>query len=99
MIALLLAAYRTNVGLVETTGQDVTAEVTLVLPDSKLAPKVPITLPANGFVQFPLSAFNVGNAVYNARISIKVTSGRGRVSAYGSVIDNRTSDPTYVPAQ
>ncbi len=76
-----------------------TAEVTLVLPDSKLTPKVPITLSPNGFVQFSLNAFNVGNAAYNARVSIRVTSGQGRVSAYGSIIDNRTQDPTYVPAQ
>jgi len=30
---------------------------------------------------------------------VKVTSGSGRVTAYGSVVDNLTSDPTYVPAQ
>ena len=37
--------------------------------------------------------------IYNARISVEVTSGSGRVASYGSVIDNATSDPTYVPAQ
>ncbi|HYS55417.1 MAG TPA: hypothetical protein VER58_16790 [Thermoanaerobaculia bacterium] len=36
---------------------------------------------------------------YNARMIVEVTSGSGRVTAYGSVIDNRTQDPTYVPAQ
>jgi hypothetical protein len=91
--------YRTNIGLVETSGREATAEVSLILPDSKLTPKVPVTLPANGFVQFPLSAFGIGTAAYNARISVRVMSGQGRVSAYGSVIDNRTQDPTYVPAQ
>ena len=25
--------------------------------------------------------------------------GDGKISAYGSVIDNRTTDPTYVPSQ
>ena len=93
------AEFRTNVALVETTGQPVTAEVTLVLPDSKVTTKVPITLAGNGFTQFPLSSFGAGNSIYNARISIKVTSGTGRVSAYGSVVDNRTQDGTYVPAQ
>ncbi|MEO6487875.1 MAG: hypothetical protein ABIO78_08050 [Thermoanaerobaculia bacterium] len=91
--------FRTNIGIVETSGNPVTAEVTLILPDSKVTPKVPITLAGNGFLQFPLSAFNVGDAVYNARIAIKVISGTGRISAYGSVVDNRTQDPTYVPAQ
>lgn len=93
------AQFRTNIGLFETTGNDATAEVTLILPDSKVTPKVSMPLSGNSFVQFPISAFNVGDAVYNARISIKVTSGSGRVSAYGSVVDNYTQDPTYVPAQ
>src|SRR5207302_1781360 len=45
-----------------------------------------------------LSSLNAGNT-YNARIIMRVTSGSGRVTAYGSVVDNLTSDPTYVPAQ
>ncbi|HUP44757.1 MAG TPA: hypothetical protein VM779_04505, partial [Thermoanaerobaculia bacterium] len=76
-----------------------TVEVSLILPGSKLTPKVTIPMPANGFVQFPLSAFNAGNGVYNARAVVKVLSGTGRVSAYGSVVDNSTNDSTYVPAQ
>jgi hypothetical protein len=37
--------------------------------------------------------------MFNARVTVKVVSGTGRVSAYGSVIDNLSKDPTYVPAQ
>jgi len=91
--------FRTNVGLVETTGNAATAEVTLIFPDSKVTPKVPIDLPANGFFQFPLSSFGITDAIFNARITVKVISGNGKVSAYGSVIDNLSKDPTYVPAQ
>jgi hypothetical protein len=40
-----------------------------------------------------------GGQTYNARISVEVISGTGRVTAYGSVIDNESKDPTYVPAQ
>ena len=40
-----------------------------------------------------------GQSIYNARISVEVTGGTGRVAAYGSVIDNKSLDPTYVPAQ
>jgi hypothetical protein len=40
----------------------------------------------------------LGN-VYNARISVKVIDGQGKVTAYGSVIDQKTQDPTFVPAQ
>ncbi len=37
--------------------------------------------------------------VYNARITLRVVDGDGKISAYGSVIDQTTQDPTYVPAQ
>jgi hypothetical protein len=32
-------------------------------------------------------------------VSVKVIGGTGRIAAYGSVVDNKTVDPTYVPAQ
>jgi hypothetical protein len=37
--------------------------------------------------------------MYNARVTVKVISGQGRVTAYASVIDMQTNDPTFVPAQ
>jgi len=40
-----------------------------------------------------------GGNVYNGRVSVRVIDGTGKVAAYGSVIDNRTQDPTYVPAE
>ena len=45
-----------------------------------------------------LKAMGLTN-MYNARVTVKVISGQGRVTAYASVIDSRTQDPTYVPAQ
>jgi hypothetical protein len=38
-------------------------------------------------------------SVYNGRVTVRVLDGAGRVAAYGSVVDNRTVDPTYVPSQ
>ena len=47
-----------------------------------------------------LPRFQAGMSnVFNARLSVKVTSGDGRVTAYASVIDAQTGDPTFVPAQ
>jgi len=92
-------AFRTNIGLAETTGNPATVEVSLVLPDSKVTPVVTFSLAANEFVQFPLSYFNLTDSIYNARVSVKVTDGNGRVTAYGSLVDNTSKDPTYVPAQ
>jgi uncharacterized repeat protein (TIGR01451 family) len=91
--------YRTNLGLAEVTGKAATAEITVILPDSKVAPKVSIPLAAFEYRQFPIiSSLGLGN-VYNARISVKVIDGQGKVTAYGSVIDQKTQDPTFVPAQ
>lgn len=91
--------YRTNLGLAEVTGKPATAEVTVILPDSKVAPKVQIPLAAFEFRQFAIiSSLGLGNT-YNARISVKVIDGQGKITAYGSVIDQKTQDPTFVPAQ
>ncbi|HYI09579.1 MAG TPA: hypothetical protein VEK57_10995 [Thermoanaerobaculia bacterium] len=91
--------FRTNVGLAETTGQPATIEVSLIVPDSLVTPVVTINLAANEFRQISLADFGMGSALYNARVAVKVVSGTGRVTAYGSAIDLTTQDPTYVPAQ
>ena len=91
--------YRTNVGIAETSGRDAVVELTVNLPDTRITPKVTVPLAANEFKQLPLlRGLELGN-VYNARITVRVIEGQGRVTAYGSVIDQLTSDPTYVPAQ
>jgi hypothetical protein len=91
--------FRTNLGLAEVTGKPATVEVSVVVPDSKVTPKILFNLAANEFRQLPvLSSLGLTNT-YNARLVVKVTNGEGRVTAYGSVIDMQTQDPTYVPAQ
>ena len=75
--------------------------MTVILPDSKVAPRVQIPLGAFESKQIPIvsSIFGDSAAVYNGRISVRVIDGEGRVTAYGSIIDMRTDDPTFVPAQ
>jgi hypothetical protein len=93
-------SFRTNLGLVEVTGNAVTVELLAYTPDSKVAGKLTMPLgageylPRNGIFK----SFGFSN-VYNGRITARVISGTGRVAAYGSIIDNRTTDPTYVPSQ
>jgi hypothetical protein len=92
--------YRTNIGFVEVTGKPVRVRVTAQSPQSKISATVEFDLRAHEFIQqrlFPAMGF--GNNVYNGRVTVQVVGGEGRVAAYGSVIDNRTVDPTYVPAQ
>ena len=93
--------FRTNVGLIELTGKPVTIRMTVSVPGSLTSPIFETTLQGyefrqyNAFLQTPM---NLGN-VYNGRIAIQVLGGEGRIGAYASVIDGRTNDPTYVPAQ
>jgi hypothetical protein len=92
--------YRTNLGLVEVTGNPVTVEITATT-GAKTTAVVPVTLNGHEFRQIGrvFNQMGIGGNVYNGRISVRVISGNGRIAAYGSVVDNRTVDPTYVPAQ
>ncbi|HEX6098969.1 MAG TPA: hypothetical protein VF432_21825 [Thermoanaerobaculia bacterium] len=90
---------RTNIGVNETSGNPATVEVSLITPDSLTTPVVTIALRANEYRQFGLLEFGLADAVYNGRVTVKVVSGEGKVTAYGSAIDQITQDPTYVPAQ
>ncbi|HEV8434032.1 MAG TPA: DUF11 domain-containing protein, partial [Thermoanaerobaculia bacterium] len=91
--------YRTNVGIAEVSGNPVTVEISVNLPDSRITPKVQIPLGAYQSAQLPiLSSLGLG-ATYNARIAVRVIDGTGKVAAYGSVVDQTTQDATYIPAQ
>jgi len=91
--------FRTNLGIAEVNGQPVTVEVSVVLPDSKVTPTITFQMGANEFRQMSvIRDLNLGN-VYNARLTVRVIEGQGRIAAYGSVVDMTTQDPTYVPAQ
>ena len=53
-----------------------------------LQPGSSIWLSSMGFAQ-----------MHNARVTVKAVAGAGRATAYASVIDLQTQDPTYIPAQ
>ncbi|HUP61702.1 MAG TPA: hypothetical protein VNA69_14925 [Thermoanaerobaculia bacterium] len=90
--------YRTNIGVAETTGQETVIELQVKLPDAKITPVVTLTLAPNEFRQLALiRELQLGN-VYNGLVTVRVVRG-GRVTAYGSVIDEATGDPTFVPPQ
>jgi hypothetical protein len=91
--------FRSNIGLVETTGNAVDVELAVILPDSRVTPKTTYHLAPNDFRQISLGAdFGLQN-VYNVRATVRVVGGTGKVTSFGSVIDATTQDPTYVPAQ
>ncbi|HVT01951.1 MAG TPA: hypothetical protein VHL58_01090 [Thermoanaerobaculia bacterium] len=94
------ARFRTNVGVAEVAGKSVTVEVTADIPDSLVSPVITLQLQPNEFKQLNsvLKMMGLDNQ-FNVRMSVKVISGDGKVTAYGSVVDNKSEDPTYVPAQ
>jgi hypothetical protein len=95
--------FRSNLGLAELTGNPVDLRLSVHFPDTKVTASVNVSLAANEFVQHGRIIENFftapGEQTYNARITVEVIGGAGRVTAYGSVIDNKSKDPTYVPAQ
>jgi Ig-like domain CHU_C associated len=90
--------YRSNVGFVEVTGKSADIEIILFKPDEKVTAVTSYNLKPNEYIQFDRILEPLGT-VYNGRVSVRVIGGQGRVYCYGSIIDNRTEDPTYVPGQ
>jgi uncharacterized repeat protein (TIGR01451 family) len=92
--------FRSNIGLAEVTGNPVKLEISIVPPDAKFTAVTEVQLHANEFRQINSLLRSAGLAeTYNARVTVRVIEGTGRVTAYASVIDMLTNDPTYVPAQ
>jgi uncharacterized repeat protein (TIGR01451 family) len=92
--------FRSNIGLAEVTGQPIKLEITVVPADTKISVVTEVQLQANEFRQINSLLRSVGlTDTYNARVSVRAIDGAGRVTAYASVIDMLTNDPTYVPAQ
>lgn len=94
------AQFRSNIGLAELSGAPARVKVFVHLPDSKSTPSVDVDLAPNEFRQLnSLLASIAPGQTYNARVTVQVVSGTGRVAAYASVLDNESKDPTYVPGQ
>ncbi len=92
--------FRTNYGFVETTGSFCTVQVTPI--DGDGAPlATPMSYDMHAFeqrqVQFSVEFPSVSTT--NARLEVRVTSGIGRVIAFGSSIANRSQDPTTFEMQ
>ncbi|MGV8040168.1 MAG: hypothetical protein AB2L07_08840 [Thermoanaerobaculaceae bacterium] len=94
--------FRTNVGLVNATGSTISVEVDtyrgsdglhLGIRSYSLGPYKSIQL--NEFLKNELAAGNVDDAF----AIVRTTTSGGVFFAFASVIDNRSNDPIYVPAE
>jgi len=92
--------FSTDVGVAEVTGKPVTLEITVIPQDSKVAAKTSVDLKGGEFRTMKQLLKSVGvDAGYNARVTVRVTAGSGAATAYASVTDKATNDPTFVQAQ
>ena len=92
--------FKSNIGFAEVSGKPVTLEVAVFRPNSNAPAVLEVNLEPNQFQQLGslLASLGLGE-MYNARISVRAIGGEGRALAYGSLIDHRTGDPTYIPGQ
>jgi len=92
--------FRTNFGIAEVSGKAASVEVSAIIPEAKFAPILRLNLAADEFRQTSSILKQMGlSNVYNVRLAVKVVAGEGRVTAYGSVVNNETQDPYNVPGQ
>jgi uncharacterized repeat protein (TIGR01451 family) len=92
--------FRSNIGITEVTGKKATVEVSAVTPDSKFAVTGTFDLAPNEYRQYSSMLKSLGlDTAYNTRVTVRVIDGDGKVSAYASVVDQKTQDPNYVKAQ
>ncbi len=93
--------FRSNLGLTEVTGKSVLLKVSASVPGAKTSVSTQVGLNGFGFTQLNrvLTSFLGTGTAFNGRVTVEVIGGEGRIAAYGSVIDNTTQDPTYVPGQ
>ena len=92
--------FRSNIGIAEVSGQSAKVELTVIPPDAKVSARIEVDMGPNQFRQLNSLLSSMGlTGTHNARVTVKVISGTGRVTAYAATIDAVTQDPTFIPAQ
>ena len=93
------SGFRTNIGVVNVVGTTLTVEAGLYRGDGTLLGTKSFSLPAYGYQQ--------ADRIFRSVISADVVDGfavlstpttNGKFFAYASVVDNRSGDPVYMPA-
>ncbi len=90
------SAFRTNVGVVNLTGAPIQVEAQFLASDGSSLGSRSWTIPAYGFHQENGAVPGNGEVAVSAVLRC-LTQG-GRFLAYGSVVDNVSGDPVFVPA-
>lgn len=90
------SAFRTNLGLLETSGQAATVSVSVFNNGGQKLGEFSESLRAGEHRQLDQYLATKGIQLNDGRIEVALTSTTGRVSAYASVLDNASSDPMLV---
>jgi hypothetical protein len=91
-------ASRTNLGLIEATGNPVTLLATAFASNGTKLGEFPINVSASEHTQLNSILSSNGITTPDARLQLQVLSGIGKISAYASVVDNGTTDASLIPA-
>ncbi|MGZ8867016.1 MAG: PKD domain-containing protein [Thermoanaerobaculia bacterium] len=92
--------YRTNVGLVNRSGSAVSAALTLFGSNGAALASSTVSVPATSFQQNTIAAFFppiAGQKLTGMSMRVSASTANA-LSAYASVVDNRTHDPLYISA-
>jgi PKD repeat protein len=93
------AAFRTNIGLVNRSNDNVGVQLALVDANGNTLATSTVVVAPNNFSQAALSALFPTVTGNYASLSMRISAGApGAISAYASIIDNRTQDPVYIQA-
>jgi uncharacterized delta-60 repeat protein len=90
--------YRTNVGIVETSGERADVDVDIFDTTGAKVKHAIVQLPGGTHMQITSLLAQQGVRLDDARVELRVTSKNGRIAGYASVVDNHTNDPFLVPA-
>ena len=89
--------YRTNIGFAEITGQSADLEVRIFDFSGSLLQTSAFSLQPSAWHQVGLADLGISN-LDSGRTEVAVTTG-GAVLSYASIVDNRTGDAVFIPAQ
>jgi hypothetical protein len=89
--------YHTNLGFAEITSRETLIEIRIYDSSASQILSTSYHLPSTGWLQVGLSEMGISNLDLG-RAEIEVISG-GAVLPYASVVDNRTGDAIFIPAQ
>jgi len=90
--------FRTNLGFTSIAREETSITVTLFTDDGTEIGSTEVVLPADGFVQLERALAGGFGHAGSAWAEVRSENSAAAYFAHASVVDERTGDPTYIPA-